>query len=284
MKLKDYIFERCRERPVYMPYLTIGDPSFDATVRLGIEMIDQGADLLELGIPFSDPTADGPIIQAAMVRAMEHSDFSLARIFETAEQIHRERPSVPLVFLTYLNPVALGFHPEGEEVTGKSLRRSIARFLEECHRVGVTGLVIPDLPHDAPEAEILRSLGEANNVYQVLMVAPSTGKRRLKEISRAAESFIYYVTSLGVTGERKELPTDLKERIALVKRESGVPVIAGFGISRPEQVEPLLGVVDGVIVGSQNHKLIQEKGEGALKEISVLTRGFVEVLKKKPAP
>lgn len=283
MDLKEYIRHRTEERPVFMPYLTVGDPSFDKTIRFAEAMIEAGADLMELGIPFSDPTADGPVIQAAMVRSMSHSDFSVAKVFEVARAIHEKHPEVPLIFLTYFNPVINSFPPESTEKLSVSqkMKRSIENFLVRCKEAGVQGLVIPDLPHDQPEAALIRSIGEPLGVYQIMMVAPTTEPKRKREICKLARGFIYYVTSLGVTGERKEFPPDMEKKIREVQKLSGLPILAGFGFTHPDQARPLTGITDGVIVGSYNHTLIQEKGEGALQALAENTRGFVEALKRE---
>lgn len=279
--LSDYI--NGLGHPAYMPYLTVGDPDFESSARFAVAMIDQGADLIELGIAFSDPTADGPVIQSAMQRALGRDDFSLTKFFETAARIHAERPTVPLVILTYLNPVLAGFlrqSRDNPELRGAfDVEANLRRFLEECRRSGVRGLVIPDLPHDQPEAALLRRLGEEFGVEQILMVAPNTSKKRFKEICKFARGFIYYVTSLGVTGERASLPPGLPERVGRLRKKSGVPVLAGFGFSKPEQVQELRGILDGVIVGSLHHRLIEQHGDQAEGHLAESTSAFVKTLR-----
>ena len=266
-----------------MPYLTAGDPDFKRTVEFALGMIDAGADLLELGIPFSDPTADGPVIQAAMVRALANENFSLDEVFGVARSVHQARPETPLVFLTYLNPIVTGFLAR---TPGNPALRShfdaaqnIELFLKECHDAGIKGVVIPDLPLDQPESKLFRKLGKKYEVDQIVMIAPNTRKRHFKEICRLARGFIYYVTSLGVTGERKEFPPELEENVRKVKKTSGLPVLAGFGFSAPDQVRPLRGIVDGVIVGSLNHSIIQQHGVHAGMKLAETTRGFAEALR-----
>ncbi len=275
-------FIRGRGRPAYMPYLTVGDPNFAATVDFAVRMIDAGADLMELGIPFSDPTADGPVIQAAMQRALRQPDFSIERVFEVARAIHEARPNIPLILLTYLNPVLTGFlvRRGANQATRNAFdpASNLRRFLQECASSGVAGLVIPDLPHDQPEAQLLRRLGPDHGVHQILMVAPNTSERRFRGICRNASGFIYYVTSLGVTGERSGLPDDLAQNVERVRRESGLPVLAGFGISKPEQARTLRGILDGVIVGSLHHRLIEEQGTQAGDALAQATAAFVSAL------
>lgn len=263
-----------------MPYLTIGDPSCDATVAYALAMIDAGADIMELGIPFSDPTADGPVIQAAMVRAMQNGSFSLDQVFETAQRIHKERPQVPLVFLTYLNPVLTGMLDDSERKVRSHLETAppMERFLKRCSLCGVAGIVIPDLPFDSEESRIFRNLSEKTGVSQILMAAPNTDAKRLKKICKEARGFIYYVTSMGVTGERQSLPPEVGDRIQMVRDLSGLPVLAGFGISAPDQARVLGKHLDGVIVGSLNHRIIQEKGSEAGAELARITAEFTAAL------
>ena len=273
---------RARGRPAFMPYLTVGDPDFQSTVKFAVGMIDAGADLIELGIPFSDPTADGPTIQAAMQRALGRADFSLQSVFGAAREIHAQRPEIPLVMLTYLNPVLAGLlGAPFPKPTGKrsfDAEENLCRFLGECKASGVVGLVIPDLPYDQPEGELLGRLGPQFGVNQILMVAPNSSKRRFREICSRASGFIYYVTSLGVTGTRSSLPPEVSENVERVRKESGLPVFAGFGISSPEQVVSLRALVDGVIVGSLNHRLIEEHGAEAGPALSEATARFVAAL------
>ncbi len=250
-----------------MPYLTVGDPDRARTVEFAVAMIDAGADLIELGIPFSDPTADGPVIQAAMVRAMAEPGFSLQSVFATMEQIHQARPEMPLVVLTYANPVLSGLSTEGAE-------RSARAFLTQAHRCGVRGVVIPDLPFDSPEGVMLRSVSAESGIDSILMVAPNTSEERMRRICASARGFIYYVTSLGVTGLRRELPPELEQRVALVRKLAGVPVLAGFGFSQPEQGRALAGILDGIIVGSLNHRIISEHGAQAAAALAQITREF----------
>lgn len=279
-EIKEYI--KKLGRPVYMPYLTVGDPSYEGTIRYAGAMIEAGADLLELGIPFSDPTADGPVIQEAMERVLRRDDFSLAKIFSTVGSIHRNHPGVPLVFLTYANPVLTGFSGGKTGLRDGSkfdIEKNILIFQKHCRDAGVRGVVIPDLPHDQPEAEIFRRMSEKTGVYQNLMITPNTDEQRFQEICALSRGFIYYVTSLGVTGERKSFSPGFKKNIARIQKTSGLPVIAGFGFTEPSQVEPIRDAVDGVIVGSMNHRIIAEKSEEALPELIRLTEGFVRAVK-----
>ncbi len=288
MKLQTYIQARIKEkdRPLYMPYITSGDPDFQHTVDYAVAMIDGGADILELGIPFSDPTADGPVIQKAMVRAMERSDFSIDNVLQTAFDIHQKRPEIPIVLLGYLNPILSHFFaeldPENERKADPVLEensgchRSIDRFLNRAQECGVQGLVIPDLPFDSPEAELFRN--HPSDISLISMIAPNTPSRREKAICKQAQGFIYYVSSLGTTGERKELPPETAEIVARIKEQSGIPLFVGFGISQPEQATQLAAHVDGVIVGSLNQRTIDENAETAAQKLTETTAAFVGAL------
>jgi len=276
MNLTDYIVKRNQTRPVYMPYLTAGDPDLDATVRFAGAMFDAGADILELGIPFSDPTADGPVIEAAMVRSLQSFDFTMDAIFETVGRIHAAHPDRPIVLLGYLNTVLHSNLPE--TLTGETIRETLLSFIQKCAACGVAGIVIPDLPHDEPESVLFRELAAEYEISQILMVAPNTTDRRLQEIARHASGFIYYVTSLGVTGVRKELPEGIRERIKRVQGLSGLPVLAGFGIGSPEQATVLKRDLNGIIVGSLHHRIIDEHGHQSEKPLGDATEGFVAAL------
>lgn len=255
--------QRSKQRSLYMPYLTLGDPSFEDSLKIVSAMIEGGADIIELGIPFSDPTADGPVIQKAMVRAMSAIDFSINKVFEITAKINKEYPEIPLVYLVYMNLV---------------MSNDVNQFFYRASESGIKALVIPDLPFDSAESKYLTELGEKVGIEISGMIAPNTSNQRLKQIASTASGFIYYVTSLGVTGERTELPTDLIERLALVRSYSQVPIFAGFGISRPEQAAVLSGHVDGVIAGSVNHRIIEEEASLAAEKIKKLTQDFVSVL------
>lgn len=269
-----------------MPYITCGDPDFRHTVDYSLSLIDGGADILELGIPFSDPTADGPVIQQAMVRAMAREDFSIDRVLDTAAEIHRHRPEVPIILLGYLNPILSHFFaeldPENEKKadpvldTNSGCHRSIHRFLSRAEESGVQGIVIPDLPFDSPEAQLFREHPSELNL--ISMIAPNTTEKRQKAICVQAEGFIYYVSSLGTTGERKELPPETAAIVDRLKKQSGCPLFVGFGISQPDQARALASHVDGVIVGSLNQRIIDEDPESAAEKLKSVTSDFVRAL------
>ena len=279
--LEDYIRERRKSRTLYMPYLTAGEPDLESTVRMGTAMIEAGADILELGIPFSDPTADGPVIQRAMMRALSHTDYSLEGVFEAAGKIHEKSPKTPIVLLTYVNPVLSAFR---ERYDRDGLSDAVRRFLERSEQAGVRGLVIPDLPIESNEYSMLESQGREAGIDLILMLAPNTDKDRMKWICRSAKGFIYYVTSLGVTGERSGIRNDLASRVAAIRKKTDTPVFAGFGVSRPEQAAEMRNIVDGVIVGSLHHRVIEEEGDNAVSRLSEITSGFTAALSANTGP
>ncbi|MBC7104889.1 MAG: tryptophan synthase subunit alpha, partial [Firmicutes bacterium] len=212
-------------------YLMAGDPSPDATPVLVEAAARAGADVVELGIPFSDPLADGPVIQAAGQRALR-AGTTVARVLSLAARI-REASPVPLVFMTYYNPV-LRYGPE--------------RFVADAARAGADGLIVPDLPVE--EAGGLRDLADAAGLALVPLVAPTTPEGRIATIAASARGFIYCVSLTGVTGVRDRLPPELAEFTARVRRHARLPVALGFGISGPEHVAAVAPLVDAVVVGS----------------------------------
>ncbi|MCS7204922.1 MAG: tryptophan synthase subunit alpha [Leptospiraceae bacterium] len=272
------IEEKKRKRSaLYMPYLTLGDPSFEESFIVAKAMIDAGSSLLELGIPFSDPTADGPLIQKAMVRSMNQKNFSLEKIFELTQKIHNYAPEIPLVYLTYFNPI-FQYKKSQNAFLGEA-------FLKKAYELGIRALVIPDLPLDSPEAEELQKNIHSLEIDIALipMIAPNTKFKRAKKILEKGSGFVYYITSLGVTGIREELPDDFIERISLLQSLTNLPIFAGFGISKTEQVEKLKNLFDGIIVGSLNHKIIEELIESQrldmlYQQIFQITKNFVDHL------
>ncbi len=286
MKITEYIQEKKKQKEIlYMPYLGLGDPNLEQSLDFSLAMLDAGADILELGIPFSDPTADGPVIQAAMDRALLFN-ISLSDIFNLCDKIHKAYPEVPLVFLSYLNVIinGLNFMPTPVSIHKEEYEEAISQnfklFLNKCKDHGIQGLVIPDLPFDQIESVILRHLGETYDVAQILMVTPNTPMHRLEKICQAARGWIYYVSSLGVTGIRSEFPKDLEKNVRKIQKLSGLPVLGGFGFHQPEQVYTYKGVLDGIIVGSMNHRIIGEETEKGGKctkdKLHKLSSSFVQ--------
>ena len=232
-----------QNKKAFIGFLTAGDPTMEKSEEFILKMVEGGADLIEIGIPFSDPVAEGPVIQAANIRALSKGA-TLHQVFELVESV-RKKTNIPLVFLTYLNPV---FH------------YGYDAFFQRCNTLGVDGIIIPDLPYE--EKGELADVAEKNNVDLISMIAP-TSEDRIKKIAKDAKGFLYLVSSMGVTGVRNEFQTDIKKMIQGVQAVSSVPVAVGFGINTPDQGKEMAAQADGVIVGSAIVKIIGEYGENA---------------------
>jgi tryptophan synthase alpha chain len=248
---------RRKGKSAFIAYITAGYPDLAATERLLLEFARRGVDIVELGIPFSDPLADGPLIQAASAHALKKG-VSLARVFSLVRRI-RAKTQIPVCFMTYYNPVF---------VTGEE------RFIRECVGCGVDGVIIPDLPMEEA-AGFSRACSRAG-IDLISFVSPTTSAGRMKRILRSARGFIYYVSFTGVTGPRQRLPRDLAAHVARVKAATGKPVCVGFGISSVEQVRSLGRVADGVIVGSAIIRKIG--GYAGTGGMVAAVAGFVEKL------
>ena len=227
----------------FIPFITCGDPDLQTTAACVREMVRSGADLIELGIPFSDPTAEGPVIQGANLRALT-GGVTTDRIFDLVRELRRD-VTVPLVFMTYAN-VVFSYGAE--------------RFLATCAETGIDGLILPDLPFE--EKEEFLPLCRKYGVDLISMIAP-TSADRVAMIAREAEGFLYLVSSLGVTGERSEIKTDLRDIIRTVRENAKVPCAVGFGISTPEQARQMAALSDGAIVGSAIVRIIERYGKEA---------------------
>lgn len=224
-------------------FLTGGDPSIEKSREFILEMVRGGVDLIEIGIPFSDPVAEGSVIQRANLRALS-AGTTTDQIFDLVEFVRKES-DVPLVFLTYLNPV---------------LQYGYERFFERCNLLGVDGIIIPDLPFE--EKAELADEAEKYGVDIISLIAP-TSEERIRTIASEAKGFLYVVSSLGVTGVRSEIQTDLPKMIGLAKEAADIPTAVGFGISNPKQAKEIGKIADGVIVGSAIVKIIEEHGNEA---------------------
>lgn len=224
----------------FIPFITAGDPSLEVTEQLVIQMAGAGADLIELGIPFSDPVAEGPVIQAASARALS-AGVTVDKVFDMVRRV-RETCDVPIAFMTYANPVF---------VYGAD------RFLSNCAEVGVDAIIVPDLPFEEREEVLPFCL--KYGVSLISLIAP-TSKNRIYMIAKEAQGFIYCVSSMGVTGVRDDISNEVKEMVRLVKEAGDIPCAIGFGVGTPEQAAKLAEFADGVIVGSAIVKLIEEYG------------------------
>ena len=231
----------------FIPFITCGDPDLETTKACIREMVRNGADLIELGIPFSDPTAEGPVIQGANIRALA-SGTTTSKIFEMVTELRREI-SIPMVFMTYAN-VVFAYGAE--------------RFLTACEQVGIDGLILPDLPYE--EKDEFLPVCREHHVALISLIAP-TSAGRIATIAREAEGFIYLVSSLGVTGTRSEITTDLGSIMKVIRENSSVPCAIGFGISTPEQAAKMAGISDGAFVGSAIIKILAKYGSGSPKYV-----------------
>ncbi len=250
------IAEAFNHGKAFIPFLTAGDPNLEKTEEFILEMERSGADLIEIGIPFSDPIAEGIVIQEADIRALA-SGTTTDKIFDMVAKV-RPQVRIPLVFMTYLNPV---FHYGYE------------RFFSRCQEAGIDGIIIPDLPFE--EKGELDDIAAAHGVDLISMIAP-TSEERIQKIAAEAKGFLYVVSSMGVTGVRSEITTDLGAILANIRKATDVPACVGFGISTPEQAAEIASIADGVIVGSAIVRLAEQYGGHAAEHIGAYVRKMKE--------
>ena len=236
----------------FIPFITCGDPDLETTTAAVRAAVENGADLIELGIPFSDPTAEGPVIQGANLRALK-GGVTTDRIFGLVRDLRRD-VTVPLVFMTYAN-VVFSYGTE--------------RFLAACREAGIDGLILPDVPFE--EREEFLPFCRRYGVDLISLIAP-TSAHRIAKIAREAEGFLYIVSSLGVTGTRSEITTDLSAMVEVVRQNTAIPCAVGFGISPPEQAKRMAEVSDGAIVGSAIVKLLEQYGKDAPQQIGAYVK------------
>ena len=232
----------------FIPFITCGDPDLKTTAKVIRAMAEAGADLIELGIPFSDPTAEGPVIQAANVRALA-AETTTDKIFDMVRDLRKDI-SIPMVFMTYANVV----FSYGSE-----------RFVSTCADIGIDGLILPDVPFE--EKEEFDPICKQYGLDLISLVAP-TSEDRIAQITREASGFVYVVSSLGVTGTRSEITTDIGSMVKLIRKNTDLPCAVGFGISSPEQAKKMATLSDGAIVGSAIVKLIAQYGRDAVPYVS----------------
>lgn len=232
----------------FIPFVTCGDPSLETTAELVKAMETAGADLVELGIPFSDPTAEGPVIQAANLRALS-GGVTTDKIFDMVRNL-RKTVKIPLVFMTYAN-VVFSYGAE--------------KFISACAEIGIDGLILPDIPFE--EKEEFLPVCKKYGVDLISMIAP-TSNERIGMIAEKAEGFIYCVSSLGVTGTRDAITADIGEMVRLAKEKNDIPCAVGFGISTPEQASSMAQKADGVIVGSAIVKMCAEYGKNCVEPVA----------------
>ena len=243
----------------FIPFITCGDPDLETTGKCIRAMADNGADLIELGIPFSDPTAEGAVIQAANLRALQ-GGVTTEKIFDFVKELRRD-VKIPLVFMTYAN-VVFGYGAE--------------KFISTCAEIGIDGLILPDVPFEEKNEflPICRKFG----VDLISMIAP-TSENRIAKISREAEGFLYIVSSLGVTGTRSEITTDLAPMIKIVRENTKIPCAIGFGISTTEQAKKMSALADGVIVGSAIIKILSSCGKNSAEYVGEFVKSIKSAIK-----
>lgn len=238
----------------FIPFITAGDPSIGITEQLVLQMAEAGADLIELGIPFSDPVAEGPVIQDADGRSLS-AGATTDKIFDMVRRV-RQSCDVPLAFMTYMNPI----FTYGTE-----------RFMKNCRAVGVSAVIVPDVPYE--EKGELQPYCSKYGVTLISMIAP-TSNDRIRTIASEAQGFIYCVSSMGVTGVRQNLGGNVAEMIQLVKEVKNIPCAIGFGISTPEQAAAMARIADGVIVGSAIVKIVEQYGAECVPHVTDYVRAM----------
>ena len=230
-----------QNKKAFIPFLVADDPNAQTTIDSVVTLAENGADIVELGIPFSDPVADGPVIQAADLRAFD-AGVNTDVVFEIVENV-RQKTDVPIVFLTYLNIV---------------FKYGYEKFCQRCQDLNISGLVIPDLPME--EQGELRPIADQYQIDLIPLISPASGDR-IEKIAASASGFIYMVSSLGVTGVRNSFSEQLTKTIERIKQVTQVPVAIGFGIHSPEQAAKLSEISDGIIIGSAVVKMVDETAD-----------------------
>jgi len=231
----------------FIAFITGGDPDIETTEKIILTLQESGVDIIEIGIPFSDPVAEGEVIQNADERALK-SGTTTDKLFDMVNRI-KNKVKIPLLFMTYLNPV----FTYGKE-----------KFMNNCKNCGISGVIVPDMPYE--ERGELSGVCEKYGIDLISMIAP-TSSERIQMIAKEAKGFLYCVSSLGVTGVRNEIKTDIKNMIGEVKKVSDIPCAVGFGISTPEQARNMAEIADGVIVGSAIVKIIGEHGRNCIEPV-----------------
>lgn len=243
----------------FIPFITAGDPNLDKTVEYVLEMEKAGADIIEIGIPFSDPTAEGVVIQEANIRSLANG-FQMEKLFAAVEKI-RQSSDIPLVFMTYINPI---FH-YGYEA-----------FFKRCQELKVDGFISPDVPYEE-KAEI-EEVAKKYGVDVISMVSP-TSDERITRIAREATGFIYVVSSMGVTGVRSQFSADIDRIVGKIREVTDTPCAIGFGISLPEQAKKMAGIADGAIVGSAIVRIVEKYGEHAAQPLFEYVKEMKEAVR-----
>ncbi|WP_343208252.1 tryptophan synthase subunit alpha [Anaerolentibacter hominis] len=252
------IKEAFQNGKAFIGFITGGDPDLETTENLIVGMAEAGADLIEIGIPFSDPIAEGIVIQEANIRALGNGT-TTDKLFDMLVRV-RNKVTVPLVFMTYLNPI----YTYGKE-----------RFMKRCQECGMDGVIVPDLPFE--EKEEIGGVCAHYGVDLISLIAP-TSRDRISMIAKEAEGFLYCVSSLGVTGVRSEIKTDIGEMVQIAKAAGTIPCAVGFGIASPEQAAKMAAVADGVIVGSAIVKIVGEYGKDSVEPVKEYVRKMKQAI------
>lgn len=242
----------------FIPFITCGDPDLETTEKIVYAMAENGADLIELGIPFSDPTAEGPTIQAANIRALA-GGVTTDKIFDMVRKI-RSRIDIPLAFMTYANVV---------------FSYGIERFVKTMQEIGMDALILPDIPFE--EKDEFASVCKAYGIAFISLITPASHDR-IRMIAKKADGFVYCVSSLGVTGVRSNITANVGEMIEMVREEQDIPCAVGFGISTPEQAKKMADISDGAIVGSAIVKICEKHGKNAVPFVAEYVKEMKEAL------
>lgn len=248
-----------KRKKAFIAYICAGDPTLGDTYRLAFALEEAGVDLIELGVPFSDPLADGPTIQAASGRALKNK-VNLTKIFSLVEKL-RKKIDIPIVFMAYYNPV---------------YQFGLKNFILKARKSGLDGVIIPDLPPE--EAGDFTKIAKEKDFCTIFLLAPTSTKKRIKMISSSSKGFIYYVSVTGVTGVRDRLGEDMRKNLRAIKRMTKKPVAIGFGISKPQQIKTIAKYADGVIVGSAIIKIIEKniKNKNLVKKVKRFVKTLTE--------
>lgn len=253
------IYKAFENGKAFIAFITCGDPDLETTAKAVKAAADNGADLIELGIPFSDPTAEGPVIQGANIRAL-NGGITTDKVFDFVKDIRKD-VKIPMVFMTYANVV---------------FSYGADKFISNCSNAGIDGIILPDLPFE--EKEEFSPICDKYDVDLISLIAP-TSENRIAMIAKEAKGFLYLVSSLGVTGARAEIKTDLKSIVAVVRENTSTPCAVGFGISTPEQAKSMADISDGAIVGSAIVKLLEQYGKKAPKYIGEYIKSMKDALR-----
>lgn len=256
--MSNMIAKAFENKKAFIPFITCGDPDLETTAKIVRAAVENGADLIELGIPFSDPTAEGPVIQGANIRALK-GGVTTDKVFLLVKEL-RTDVTVPMVFMTYAN-VVFSYGAE--------------KFISTCNDIGINGLILPDLPYE--EKDEFLPICKKYGVALISLIAP-TSENRIAMIAKEAEGFIYLVSSLGVTGMRTEINTDLKSIVDVIRQNTTVPCAIGFGISTPEQAKKMADLSDGAIVGSAIIKIIEQYGKDAPRYVGEYVKKMKEAI------